>query len=81
MVWMEAAVAYFPCYFDIRLKGLRKTTRNLSQDSQSPILDSNQSPLKQKREMLPLELTCSEMDDVTKRRLGDKRRIWTSAGS
>lgn len=48
--------------------------RNLSQDSQSPILNSNQSPPKQKREMLPIELTFSEADDVTKRRLGDKRR-------
>jgi hypothetical protein len=35
-IWKEVVMAYYP---GIRLEGLRKTTKNLSQNSQSPDWD------------------------------------------
>jgi len=42
-----------PYYHDIILEELRKTTNNLGEDTQSLVVNSNQSPPKCKTESLP----------------------------
>jgi hypothetical protein len=41
------------------LEGLRKTTKNLSQDSQCPSQNSDMKSSKYKSETLPFQLSCS----------------------
>jgi hypothetical protein len=46
-------------YHEIRLGGLRKVTRNLSQDCRCPNWDSNRNPPKSKSEVLLPQPACS----------------------
>jgi hypothetical protein len=43
-IWKEAIMASFEVLSRICLEGLRKTTKNLSQDSRSPGRDLNPGP-------------------------------------
>jgi hypothetical protein len=53
---VEAAVAYLRYYHGIYLEELKKTTKNLSQDSRCLGRDSNRDPPEYMSEALPLEL-------------------------
>jgi hypothetical protein len=53
--WWWRNLSYYP---NIYLEGLRKATKDLSEDSRYSGRNSNQVTPKYKSEQLPLELTC-----------------------
>jgi hypothetical protein len=58
-IWKEAVVAQLGYNPGICLKGLRKTTTNIRQESRCPGLNSNQVPPEHKSRVLPPRHLCS----------------------